>query len=109
MRPALVTLGLLIALVAALPAASQAGYKNRKEFLLPQIPGYQLLKCDLHMHTVFSDGRVWPKLRVEEAWRDGLDCMAITEHVERQIYHKDIPPDIDRPTSWPAPRPVSWA
>ena len=26
----------------------------------PDIPGYQTLKCDLHIHTVFSDGSVWP-------------------------------------------------
>ena len=26
------------------------------------------------MHTVFSDGVVWPSVRVEEAWREGLDA-----------------------------------
>jgi len=40
------------------------------------------LKCDFHLHTVFSDGNVWPTNRVDEAWRDGLDAIAITDHIE---------------------------
>jgi 23S rRNA pseudouridine1911/1915/1917 synthase len=31
---------------------------------------------------VFSDGSVLPKVRVAEAWQDGLDIMAVTEHIE---------------------------
>jgi hypothetical protein len=57
----------------------------------PDIPGYVTLKCDLHMHTVFSDGSVWPDIRVQEAIRDGLDVIAITDHVEYQPKKKDIP------------------
>ena len=30
----------------------------------------------LHTHSVFSDGHVWPRIRVAEAIRDGLDAMA---------------------------------
>ena len=42
------------------------------------------------MHTVFSDGEVWPTVRVEEAWRNGLDAFSITDHVEqREHYYKD--------------------
>ena len=52
---------------------------------IPDIPGYQTLICDFHMHTVFSDGRVWPTVRVDEAWREGLDAIAITDHLEYQI------------------------
>lgn len=55
--------------------------QQRREINLPNIPGYVTLKCDLHMHTIFSDGKVWPGIRVEEAWRDGLDVIAITDHV----------------------------
>lgn len=32
---------------------------------------------DLHTHSVFSDGQVWPSIRVEEGVRDGLDALAI--------------------------------
>jgi len=34
------------------------------------------------MHTVFSDGYVWPTIRVEEAYFEGLDAIALTEHIE---------------------------
>jgi 3',5'-nucleoside bisphosphate phosphatase len=54
----------------------------RHEIALPDISGYQILKCDFHLHTVFSDGVVWPTVRVDEAWEDGLDAIAITDHIE---------------------------
>ncbi|MFO7621474.1 MAG: Sb-PDE family phosphodiesterase [Bacteroidales bacterium] len=54
----------------------------RKEILIPDIAGYLTLKCDFHMHTVFSDGNVWPTVRVDEAWEDGLDAISITDHIE---------------------------
>ena len=49
------------------------------------------LKCDLHMHTVFSDGNVWPSIRVQEAIKDGLDVISITDHIEYQPHKKDLP------------------
>jgi histidinol phosphatase-like PHP family hydrolase len=57
----------------------------------PDIPGYVTLKCDLHMHTVFSDGSVWASIRVREALMDGLDAISITDHLEYQPKKKDIP------------------
>ena len=63
----------------------------------PNIPGYLTLKCDFHMHTVFSDGSVWPDIRVEEALKDGLDAIATTEHLELLSWRDDIPnPDRNR-------------
>lgn len=56
----------------------------------PDVEGYQTLVVDLHTHSVFSDGHVWPKIRVEEALRDGLDGLAITEHLEYQPHRADI-------------------
>lgn len=56
----------------------------RREVVLPQVNGYNVYKADLHTHTVFSDGQVMPALRVQEAWFDGLDIMAVTEHVEHR-------------------------
>jgi len=56
----------------------------RRTIIVPDIMGYKTLKCDFHMHTVFSDGSVWPSIRVEEAWREGLDAISITDHIERQ-------------------------
>lgn len=61
----------------------------RKTIQLPDIPGYVTLKCDFHTHTMFSDGLVWPTIRVDEAYRDGLDAIAITDHIE-YIPHKEF-------------------
>ncbi len=62
----------------------------RKEIRVPNILGYQTLKCDFHMHTVFSDGVVWPTVRVDEAWEEGLDAIAITDHIEKQPSKKYV-------------------
>jgi 3',5'-nucleoside bisphosphate phosphatase len=72
------------------------GFKRRMEF--PNAPdGSLVLSVDLHTHSVFSDGHVWPSIRVEEADRDGLDALAFTEHLEHQPKAADIPhPDRNR-------------
>jgi len=72
----------LIIIVLLVAFAGLYGYGQRKMVNLPDLPGYVTLKCDFHMHTVFSDGSVWPTVRVEEAFRDGLDAIAITDHIE---------------------------
>jgi 3',5'-nucleoside bisphosphate phosphatase len=55
---------------------------QRTHINLPNLDGYVTLKVDFHMHTVFSDGDVWPTMRVREAWEEGLDAISITEHIE---------------------------
>jgi predicted metal-dependent phosphoesterase TrpH len=62
----------------------------RNEVQIPDVGGYMTLACDFHMHTIFSDGRVWPEIRAEEAWREGLDAFALTEHIEYQRHEKDV-------------------
>jgi hypothetical protein len=69
----------------------------RQELRIPDIMGYKTLKCDFHMHTVFSDGNVWPTVRVEEAWREGLDAISITDHIEYQPHKDDVPTNHNRP------------
>jgi 3',5'-nucleoside bisphosphate phosphatase len=70
--------------------AQDAVTRARTPFQIPEIPGYLPLKFDFHLHTVFSDGLVWPTVRVEEAWRDGLDGIAITDHIEYQPFKADV-------------------
>ncbi|WP_372933387.1 Sb-PDE family phosphodiesterase [Mariniphaga sediminis] len=70
--------------------------QSRKIIHIPDIPGYKTLKCDFHIHTVFSDGTVWPTVRVEEAWQEGLDAIAITDHIEYRPHSKDVVADHNR-------------
>lgn len=63
----------------------------------PDTDDYKTLVVDLHTHSVFSDGHVWPTVRIAEAQKDGLDGIAITEHLEFQPHISDIPhPDRNR-------------
>jgi hypothetical protein len=71
-------------------AVNQVSSVERNEINIPDIPGYVTLKCDFHMHTVFSDGSVWPTVRPDEAWREGLDAFSITDHIEYQPHKDDM-------------------
>ena len=55
---------------------------QRTEIILPQVKGFNIYKADFHIHTSYSDGNVTPAARVSEAWLDGLDIIAITDHYE---------------------------
>lgn len=68
----------------------------REELGFPDIMGYETLVCDFHMHTVFSDGNVWPHIRAEEAWREGLDAIAITDHLEYLPHRDDLTTGFNR-------------
>lgn len=81
-------------LLLAVPAATA---QVRREVAVPDIPGFKTLVCDLHMHSVFSDGQVWPTVRVDEAWRTGLDAIAISDHIEYQPHAADLPTNHHRP------------
>ena len=61
---------------------------RRTEIILPQVCGYNCYKADLHVHTIYSDGELTPRQRVREAWYDGLDILAITDHLEARNYEK---------------------
>ena len=60
----------------------KTGGAQRTEIILPQVNGYNVYKGDFHVHTAYSDGTVNPSGRVSEAWLDGLDIIAITDHYE---------------------------
>ncbi len=77
--------------------AQEHSHQSSRALEFPNIPGYTTLKTDLHQHTVFSDGNVWPNIRVMEALRDNLDVISLTEHIEYQPHKEDIPhPDRNR-------------
>jgi predicted metal-dependent phosphoesterase TrpH len=94
----------LIALLLGLgPATAQPDHSHphetphSREITFPDIPGYETISTDLHIHTVFSDGSVWPDIRVQEGLKDELDAIAVTDHLEYQPHEEDIPhPDRNR-------------
>lgn len=63
---------------------------QREQIIIPNVGEYQVLKCDFHMHTVFSDGQVWPTIRNQEVWEEGLDAYAITDHIEYTPHKEDV-------------------
>lgn len=84
----------VLLLMGIFPAAVPG--QVRDPLPVPDILGFRTLKCDFHMHTVFSDGDVWPATRVTEAWRDGLDAIAITDHVGHHPHRADVSTDLSR-------------
>ncbi len=79
------------ALVGIWGLNAAAAADARYEIQFPDLPGYKTLRCDFHSHTVFSDGTVWPTVRIAEAWRQGLDVISITDHIEYQPHKDDVP------------------
>jgi len=86
----------LFSLIAILAVSTgQAQVQNR--IIIPDIDGYKTLQCDFHIHTVFSDGLVWPTVRVDEAYREGLDAISLTDHLEYRPHNRDIVATHNRP------------
>ncbi|USQ97558.1 Sb-PDE family phosphodiesterase [Caulobacter sp. RL271] len=86
------------ALLSAQPAFAQspdemtwtrAGDTRRIDFPITA-KGERVLAVDTHTHTVFSDGVVWPAVRVWEAEQDHLAAYAVTDHLDYQRYKADV-------------------
>ena len=76
---------------------AQTEKKYERKLFFPDLDNYKTLLTDFHQHTIFSDGLVWPTIRVEEAVKDGLDAISLTDHLEYQPFSRDIPnPDRNR-------------
>ena len=76
----------LAALCLTLPLFAQ----GRGKIALPDLNGFVTMKCDFHMHTLFSDGSVWPTVRIDEAYREGLDAISITDHLEYRPHLQEV-------------------
>lgn len=73
-----------------------ANEQGRTEIIIPQVNGLNVYKADLHAHTIFSDAEVTPDMRVVEAWQDGLDVIAITDHMEYRRIEREMFKYMDR-------------
>lgn len=69
---------LIVLLLTAIAVSAHTPHK----IVIPDIEGYKTLTGDFHLHTVFSDAAVWPTTRVQEAIWEGLDVIAITDHLD---------------------------
>ena len=49
---------LLASALLAVVGLTGAQAQHRHEIQVPDLEGYVTLKCDFHMHTVFSDGGI---------------------------------------------------
>ena len=96
-RVAIKTGAVIIVLLMFVPGTVVSQTANRHIIDIPDIPGYVTMKCDFHMHTVFSDGIVWPTVRVQEAAHEGLDAIAISDHDDYAPHRPDIPINLPRP------------
>lgn len=87
--------------IASLAIATTASAQNvleqpfardteRTEIIIPKVNGLNVYKSDLHLHTIYSDGDVTPEMRVIEAWQDGLDIIAITDHMEYRRIEREM-------------------
>ena len=92
-------ISILIIAISQIAISQHTHSKTGRSISFPNIKGYLTLVCDLHTHSVFSDGSVWPNIRVTEAQKDGLDAIAVTEHIEYQSHKEDIP-HLDRNRSY---------
>lgn len=70
----------ILSLLVLLSTSVLANTPNK--IIIPNVKDYLTLKGDFHVHTVFSDGSVWPASRVQEARWEGLDVLAITDHID---------------------------
>jgi 3',5'-nucleoside bisphosphate phosphatase len=96
----------LLVVVGALTPVTQAQIPSvRRALPVPDLPGFRTLKGDFHLHTVFSDGNVWPTVPVQEAWRDGLDVIALTEHAEYHPHAADV--KVDGARSYAVAKPLA--
>lgn len=75
----------ILSMFVAAAASFSVSATTPNKIVIPNIEGYKTLKGDFHIHTVFSDATVWPTTRVQEALWEGLDVIAISDHVDSRL------------------------
>ncbi|PLX02115.1 MAG: histidinol-phosphatase [Marinilabiliales bacterium] len=85
----------LIVLILVLSSIFVFAQNDPRIISFPNIMGKQTMVCDFHLHTVFSDGEVWPTVRVDEAVAEGIDVICISDHIEYRP-HEEVTGDHNR-------------
>ena len=81
---------LIAALSVTMVSSAAISAVTPNKIVVPNFGEYKTLKGDFHVHTVFSDCNVWPVSRIQEAIWEGLDVIAITDHIDsrhRKLYN----------------------
>ena len=73
----------------------------QNKIVIPDTKDYLVLTGDMHIHTVFSDGTVWPTTRVDEAAAEGIEVLCMTDHIDDR-HNKLIKKDFqkEKRTDW---------
>jgi histidinol phosphatase-like PHP family hydrolase len=64
------------------PVATGVKRMSRTDLQFPRLGEFEVVTGDFHVHTLYSEGTVMPSVRLYEAWSEGLDVLAITDHAE---------------------------
>lgn len=86
---------LTIITILFISLAGKNSGQTRLDNRFPEIDGYIPLCCDFHMHTLYSDGLVWPTVRIDEAVQEDIDAIAITEHIEKAFRLLNLSSDLN--------------
>lgn len=54
----------------------------QNKIVIPDTRDYLVLTGDMHMHTIFSDGSVWPTTRIKECVAEGVEVLCMTDHMD---------------------------
>lgn len=105
MRIARLTSPLRLLLPLVFAAALLPAQSTRQHRPTPNVGEFYVLKADLHTHTVFSDGLVWPTTRVREAWAEDIDVLSITDHDDYHPHKQDVSTNLSR--AWEIAKPLA--
>ena len=75
-------------------------YDEARKISFPDTADHKTLIFDPHTHSVFSDGHVWPKIRVGEALRDGLDATPVPTFAVNSAALHAWPAGFGEPRGW---------
>ena len=68
---------------------SLAVVEAQNKIVIPDTENHLILTGDMHLHTVFSDGNVWPNTRVDEAYSEGVEGVSYENFIHVYPFETD--------------------